>query len=740
LPRRLALAALLIVYIGLAVAYSLANPLYEAPDELRHVRYVRHMSRYRSLPVQTSDGPRAQSHHPPLYYAMGALLSSWVPVEEDVYYQPKENPFWAYRYWEVGSDNKNQYVHGPQDSLGILPVPRLGGIALAVYVVRWMTVLMGGVVVWLTYRIGLRIFPNRPSLALGGAALVALNPQFLYLSGAVNNDVPAAVWGAAASLVCVQIVQDGLRRKASLVLGVVFGLGLLTKIHVMVLLAPIELALAVVAWRERDWRGFLEVNGLILGAAALIAGWWFVRNQVLYGDPLGVSVHSELWNSRSPFEGLWAVRQDIPYLWSSFWGRFGYGQVVMPPIVYRGVLALSVIGLVGHILPRERSLQPLTALILVTTVVVFLAWVVYYIRVQPAGARGRFLFPALPAFAVLIASGLGRIQPVGDGWPVSLAVIGCLLALSVYALGWILIPAFAPPEPLDAVEMEGIPNPMAEDFRPAGRESQPVARLRGYRVQPKEFAPGDVVEVTLYWQPLARTEREHVVFVHLLSETGVMIAQRDTYPGLGRFSTTAWEPGVVIADTYRIHVSETAYAPDRGRAQVGLYAEGGSRLEIDGGRAALQLSSISVRPRPGDVPNPVSINLSDKLELIGYSLDERALAPGETVSLTLYWRALSPMEINYELFVHVLGEKNQIWANNQGPITDRATCTNRWETGVVVEEQRELTLADDTPIGFYELELGVYAPAGGRLKVLGDDGREVSNRIFLTPIRVAADE
>jgi len=120
--------------------------------------------------------------------------------------------------------------------------------------------------------------------------------------------------------------------------------------------------------------------------------------------------------------------------------------------------------------------------------------------------------------------------------------------------------------------------------------------------------------------------------------------------------------------------------------------------------------------------------------------DERAVAPGDTVSLTLYWRALTRMEINYELFVHVLGKENQIWANNQGPITDRATCTNRWETGVVVTEERELTLADETPPGFYDLELGVYAPAGGRLKVLADGGREVSNRILLATIRVTIDE
>ena len=124
------LGALLLTYVALAVGYSLANPLYESSDELRHMRYVRHIVAYRDLPLQRSEGPRAQSHHPPLYYALGALASSWVPVEEDVYYQPPENPFWAYRYWEVGNDNKNQYIHGPEEDFPFQ------GITRAVYLVR----------------------------------------------------------------------------------------------------------------------------------------------------------------------------------------------------------------------------------------------------------------------------------------------------------------------------------------------------------------------------------------------------------------------------------------------------------------------------------------------------------------------------------------------------------------------------------------------------------------------------
>jgi 4-amino-4-deoxy-L-arabinose transferase-like glycosyltransferase len=727
IPKRVALGVVMVAYLALAVGYSLADPLYESTDELRHVRYVRHIVTYRNLPVQTSGAPRAQSHHPPLYYALGALVSCWVPVEQDVYYQPPENPFWAYRYWEVGSDNKNQYVHGPDEHFPF------GGITLAVYLVRWMTVLIGAGVVWLTHRIGLKVFPDQPALALGVAALVAFNPQFLYLSGAVNNDVPAALWGPAVLLVCVRVVEEGPRTRTDVVLGVLFGLALLTKIHLVVLLVPIELAYGLTLRQERDGRAFLRANLIILGLAVLISGWWFGRNQILYGDPLGVGAHSQLWNSRSPSEGWWAIEQELPYLWSSLWGRLGYGQVVMPQVVYHGLLIFTVFALAGYLVPRRRILSLATSAVMVVTVLVFVAWVLYYTLVQPAGARGRFLFPALPAIAILLIGGLSRFLPRRLNWITGGVVTGMMGTLAVYALVGVLAPAFASPRPLGQSEIESIPHPMDNL---SGVDFEGKARLLGYDVTPQQIDPQDTVEVTLYWQALARTDQNLVVFVHILSDAGTMIAQRDTHPGLGRYPTTAWDPGVVFADTYRVHIPQAAYAPDQGYVQVGLYYPEGPRLKTDDGRDAVRLAPVTVRPRPGDVPNPLNVNFGDKVALIGYTLDQRIARPGETMRLTLYWRALNPMTVNYSLFVHVLGDENQIWANSDVPLTDQAVCTNRWEPGTLVKEVRELTLVEATPAGFYDIELGLHASGQGRLQILAQDGRQVSSRLLLTTIRV----
>ena len=161
---------LLLIYLTLAVAYSLASPLYEPTDELRHFRYVRHIVAYHELPVQRADAPRAQSHHPPLYYGLSALASSWVSVEHDVYREPPSNPFWGYRDWETGFDNKNQYLHGDDERFPFR------GEALAVYVVRALTIFIGAGVVWLTYCIGLEVFRHHPALALSSHPCHASEP------------------------------------------------------------------------------------------------------------------------------------------------------------------------------------------------------------------------------------------------------------------------------------------------------------------------------------------------------------------------------------------------------------------------------------------------------------------------------------------------------------------------------------------------------------------------------------
>ena len=64
--------------------------------------------------------------------------------------------------------------------------------------------------------------------------------------------------------------------------GLLIGAATLTKLSGLVLAAVIGLVLFLELLKDRDWRRFFLQVAIIYGLAALVAGWWFVRNQWLY--------------------------------------------------------------------------------------------------------------------------------------------------------------------------------------------------------------------------------------------------------------------------------------------------------------------------------------------------------------------------------------------------------------------------------------------------------------------------
>ena len=345
---------ILALFLAVGFAYSAINPLHEATDELRHYRFVQHLIQRRALPVQGEAGDltcTVQGHHPPLYYATAALATFWIDTGRDVCYQPPVNPFWAYRYWEVGTDNKNQYLHGADEAFP------WRGEALAAHLARAVNLLFGALTVWLTWATARVIWPDRPALAAGSAAFVAFNPMFLYMAAAINNDVVAAAAGAAVVYACVRLLRDerGLSWRWGVWLGLLYGLALMSKFNLAAILVVIEAAVTWVAWRRGQWRQWLLVNLLIAGVAALLAGWWFARNQILYGEPTGFEKLTELWGARDPRESFWLAVSELPYAWTSLWGRFGYGQIPLPSWIYGALFAVLLSAIAGYLIAGVKG-------------------------------------------------------------------------------------------------------------------------------------------------------------------------------------------------------------------------------------------------------------------------------------------------------------------------------------------------------------------------------------------------
>ncbi|MFN8484818.1 MAG: hypothetical protein U0768_17430 [Anaerolineae bacterium] len=104
-----------------------------------------------------------------------------------------------------------------------------------------------------------------------------------------------------------------------------------------------------------------------------------------------------------------------------------------------------------------------------------------------------------------------------------------------------------------------------------------VAHLLGYDVA--QAKPGAPLDVTLYWRADSPAPTDYSVFVHLLAPDGSILSQVDRPPGLGRYPTSAWQAGEVVADPYTLSVPAGA-APGRYRLAVGWYDAAGTRLPV----------------------------------------------------------------------------------------------------------------------------------------------------------------
>jgi len=755
LRRNWDIALILLLFVTLGLTYSVVNPLHEATDELRHYRFVRYLATYHTLPVQGEGACRFQSHHPPLFYALGALATGWIETGRDVCYTPPENPFWAYRYADVGVDNKNMYLHDPGEAFPWT------GEALAAHIIRALNVLIGAGALWLTWAAGRTIWPDRRALAVGGAAFVAFNPMFLYMSGAINNDVIAAFSGAAVLLTCLRLLRDpdGLRWQWGLILGAVYGLALMSKFNMAAVALLIALAATWVAWRRDQWRQWLVVGFVTLFVAALIAGWWFVRNQLLYGEPTGLRTLTDLWGARDPAESLPVALSELPYAWTTLWGRFGFGQIPLPEPFYDAMRWVVRFGVLGLFLPlltgrRETSGRPAPfGLIAFLSLNALLAFAVLfnYMLVSPAGAMGRFFFPGLPALSLLIFYGLSRwaalLRPVGrwlhvsvrSSWSpagaLAIVVNGGMLLFALVALSGYLGPAYARPPAFEA----GTPVPNEVNAR-----FDEIATLRGYRLSARTLRPGEPLEVDLYWEVHGRPPGNFLLFLHLIDEAGTMVAQRDTHPGTGNFPTRQWQPGDRFVDTVRIYVPETAYTPVTATLSVGLYATS-YRLGISGPDGeglgdSLELATLNLRPHTalypdaGRYPNPLDQNFEDDVRLIGYEYDRRVMVPGDKLDVTLYWEALSSDLPEYVAQVRLLAEAGRIVGTANARLQ---APTASWTDGDVVVDRQSLPLGADLPPATYSVEVTLLnAATGERQNIIAEDGHWIDDHLLLAPMRI----
>lgn len=141
------------------------------------------------------------------------------------------------------------------------------------------------------------------------------------------------------------------------------------------------------------------------------------------------------------------------------------------------------------------------------------------------------------------------------------------------------------------------------------------------------------------------------------------------------------------------------------------------------------------------IQRPVEVNLGNRVKLVGYVLDTETVRPGESLTLTLYWQAIAPMETSYTVFTHIIGEGGAIKGQKDGRTVEGTYPTTHWRGGEIVVDPYEIVVGPEVAPGRYVIEVGMYQwESGQRLEVIGADGQVVDNRVILQEIQVRNDE
>ena len=740
------------VFVLLAGLYSIVVPPFETPDEIWHYAFIQHLASGKGLPVSEPNTPalwRQQGVQAPGYYLAAAALTAAISQDDFPAIYGRANPHAAIGQPDA-TTNRNYLIHHADEGW-----PWRGSI-LALHLARFFSVLLAAVTLWATYR-ALALITDR-RWALLGMALVGFIPQFIFISAAASNDNAI---NALAALVLWRLValvvtppEPRYSRKAlgsALALGCLLGLALLSKLSALGLVALTGLTLLLSAWRARSWRTLI-VSSLAVGLPALaIAGWWYGRNWALYRDPLAWNVWQANILLRLFPAGWRTVLAELGSLERSFWGLFGWLNVPYPAWMY-GVFRVLAIGLaLGLLLHVARWLISLARrnrppfdwrwaggwLLILWLGLLASSWV-RFMRIAPA-AQGRYFFPAAPSLALLLILALGGYRllrlPERAAQRVGWTIAAALLLLSVITPFWIIQPAYRPaaaaqPAAISAVRAE-LGNQLA---------------ILGVSAEPAQLNPGETANVTVVWQALTPIRDDYSVFVHLVNEEGLTIAQADTMPGGGLLPTSQWTPGQTRAERYAVTIPAAAYTPDRGRWVVGLYDHNtGERLPLrlvsaDPVLAAaadpdsLRFGAAEVAARTGEIPNRIAADFADNVTLAGYSFSSRSVRAGEPFTVTLYWQARGPVTGDYTTFAHLLDAGFDTYGGHDGI---PQPPTRAWQPGRIVTDTHAFTVSPDAAPGFYQIEASLYTrPDFDRLGLAQAPGAEGADRLLLGPVQV----
>lgn len=452
------LIVVLVIYTVVAGLFAVRTPSWQAPDEPAHYNYAAQVANNGCCPtIQMGDWDSAYLDQLKAAHFAPGLLGNFDTIQ----YEDHQPPLYYLMQSAVY-----------KFSSGSLTAMRL------------FSALLGAGIVACAYFITLMLLPQRREVALGAAALVGLLPQHVAILASVNNDSLAGLEIGLVLLGILDYLRGG--RVKPWHLGMLVGLGLLTKLSTLFLAGLVPVAILLKWWLERSPSQKRQATSLLAPfvafalPAVILGGIWSLHSVQVYGFPdvFGQRQHNLVVVGQPRTADQIAtvgwgeyLRQGIETTFNSFWGQFGWMALPLPEWMYAVFLGLMVVGGSGLVLGFFTSPpSPLSTsregekssaeikhpeqwrragwiMLGLTAILAVLAYLYY--NTEFLQFQGRYMFSGIIPFAIGMALGvdawrrliLGRFS--ASKW-LTVGVFMLLAPLDVYLILGVIEPLLKP--------------------------------------------------------------------------------------------------------------------------------------------------------------------------------------------------------------------------------------------------------------------------------------------------------
>ena len=287
--------------------------------------------------------------------------------------------------------------------------------------------------IYFVIKIANKLFKDKGIYKYLFIVFIAFQPITAFLASYINNDSTAILAISMIIYLWILGLESNWKTKHCILLGGAVGFCALTYYNAYgYILCSVLICLSSAVLNKMDAKEIAKKTLIVASVAFAVAGWWFVRNAIIYdGDILGTKTQNEYGDKyaleqykpsvrktpENSNESIWHMLDEDAWANTtakSFVGIFGYHSILMSNKIYYSYLGLWLIGGLGCLLKfkdlfiykKEEKSKYILNYIFVIAIIIPILLSIIYSYTSDFQPQGRYIMGIIIPFVYFVVNGI----------------------------------------------------------------------------------------------------------------------------------------------------------------------------------------------------------------------------------------------------------------------------------------------------------------------------------------------